>query len=57
MRKAKQGNLYEKKQIIRNGFKYYNIVPRNLEIVIIDVCRFSAIGAKNWVGAVTEWTD
>ena len=33
------------------------IVPQNLEAGIIDVCRFSAIGAKNWVDAVTEWTD
>ena len=33
------------------------IVPRNLETGIIDVCGFSAIGAKNWVDAVTEWTD
>ena len=53
MREATQGNLYEKKWILRNGF----IVPRNLETGIIDVCGFSAIGAKNWVDAVTEWTD
>ena len=33
------------------------VAPRNWEIGIINICRFSAIGAKNWVDAVTEWTD
>ena len=53
VREAKQGNLYEKKSILRN----VNVIPRNWEIGIINICRFSAIGAKNWVDAVTEWTD
>ena len=38
MRKAKQGNLYEKNRLLEmvSNIIIY-IVPRNLEIVIIDV--------------------